>query len=300
MQIYRLLEMVYMLIDKKRITASHLAEHFEVSQRTIYRDVDVLSAAGIPIYANKGKGGGIFLQENYVIEKSMLSEREQIEILGYLQSMRALNVPDVESILKKLAILFDKNGVNWIDVDFSYWGSNAEEKEKFNLLRNAVINKNALKFNYSSSQGEMTERIIEPLKILFKGQAWYVYGFCTVKSDYRTFRLTRIKNLVPLNEKFTRNIPEDIWGEPQCVGNNKIKIVMKISPDMSYRVYDEFMQESVTKNEDGSFTVKVNLPENEWLYGYLLSFANYGEVIEPEHIREILKIKLEKNLRKYL
>lgn len=300
MQINRLLEIVYILFEKKIVTAKELSEYFEVSQRTIYRDVDTLSAAGIPIYASKGKGGGISLLDNFVINKSIISEKEQIDILASLQGMKALNVPDVEPVLKKLATMFEKNYANWIDVDFSRWGSGSNEKEKFDLLKTSIINKRRVKFDYYSSGGEKTERIIEPLKLLFKGQAWYVYGFCIVKNDYRIFKVSRIENLTLLNEIVTRNIPEDILKESHEESYKTIKLVMKIEAGMAYRVYDEFGQESVSKNIDGSFLVTAILPENEWAYGYILSFGDYGEVLEPEYIREIIRKRLENNLKKYL
>lgn len=300
MKINRLLEIVYILFEKKIVTAKELSEHFEVSQRTIYRDVEALSAAGIPVYTNKGKGGGISLLDNFVIKKSMLSEKEQIDILASLQGMKALNVPDVEPVLKKLEALFNQNFANWIEVDFSRWGSSLDEKEKFNLLKTAIINKNRVEFDYYSSYGEKTNRIIEPLQVMFKGQAWYVYGFCNVKSDYRMFKVTRVKNLVLSNEKFSRNIPEVIYNESHKETNKFIKFVMKIESSMAYRVYDEFGQGDITKNADGSFIVTVNLPEDEWVYGYAMSFGDYGEVLEPEHVREIIKRKLENNLKKYL
>lgn len=300
MQINRLLEIVYILFDKKIVTAKELAEHFEVSQRTIYRDVEALSAAGIPIYSNKGKGGGISLLDNFVIKKSMLSEKEQIDILASLHGMKALNVPDVEPILNKLAALFDQNYANWIEVDFSRWGSSPDEKEKFNLLKTAIISKNPVEFEYYSSYGEMTNRTIEPLKLVFKGQAWYIYGFCTLKSDYRMFKVTRIKNLIKLNEKFSRNIPKVIYNESHKETNKFIKFVMKIESNMAYRVYDEFGQGDIKKNADGSFIVTAYLPEDEWVYGYAMSYGEYGEVLEPEHVRENLKMKLENNLKKYI
>ncbi|WP_088186760.1 YafY family protein [Desulfosporosinus sp. FKA] len=299
MQINRLLEIIYILFDKKVATAKELAEHFEVSQRTIYRDVDALSAASIPIYANKGKGGGISLLDNFVIKKSILSKKEQTDILASLQGMKALNVLDVEPVLKKLAAMFDANCSSWIDVDFSHWGSCSDDKEKFNLLKVAIINKNRVEFDYYSSFGEKTERSLEPLKLIFKGQAWYAYGFCTVKSDYRIFKVTRIKNLAILDEKFTRNVPEDIWKESNEVTNKIITLVMRIEKSMAYRVYDEFGQDAITKNADGSFIIRTNLPENEWVYGYILSFGDYGEVLEPVHVKKIIKKKLENSLKKY-
>lgn len=304
MQINRLLEIVYILLDKKTITAKELSEHFEVSQRTIYRDIDTLSAVGIPIYTTKGKGGGISLLDNFVLNKSILSEKDQLEILSSLQSLNALNVPDVEPVLKKLTIMFDKNNSNWIDVDFSQWGSGTIEKEKFNKLKTAILNRKVVVFDYYSSYGEKTERTIEPIRILFKGQAWYVFGFCRTKEECRIFKINRIKNLTPTNETFERHVQEDIWRYPQDMTNNltdkMVPLVLKIDPCMAYRVYDEFDQEFILKNQDGSFTVTAIYPENEWVYGYVLSFGNFVEVVEPEYVREIIKRKLNDTLRKYL
>lgn len=300
MQINRLLEMVYILFDKKTITAKELARHFEVSQRTIYRDLDILSEAGIPIYASKGKGGGIHILENYVIKKSMVSQKEQLEIIASLQGMKALNVPDVDSILKKLAILFQRNEPNWIDVDFSRWGSGENEKDKFRILKTAIINKICIKFDYFSSYGEKSERFIEPLQLLFKGQSWYVYGFCTVRNAYRLFRVTRIKNLSMTNENFKRELTTEYNKSVFSGEVEPITLSIKIESAMAYRVYDEFEEEEIWINKDGSFTVTTNIPENEWLYGYILSFGDYGEVLQPSYLRNIIKTKLEKNIKKYL
>lgn len=303
MQIHRLLEIVNILLDKRAITAKELSEHFEVSQRTIYRDIDTLSAAGIPIYTTKGKRGGIRLLDHYVLNKTILSEKEQLDILSSLQSLKSLNVPDVEPVLKKLTVMFDKHNTSWIDVDFSQWGSGLTEKEKFNILKTAISNRKLVVFNYYSSYGEKTERVVEPLRLLFKGQAWYVYGFCRTKDAFRIFKITRIKNLTLSNESFSRNVQDDIANNPLDLTNNvpnkMVTLVLKIDPCMAYRVYDEFEQEYIIHNQDGSYTVTATYPENEWVYGYVLSFGEFVEVIKPEYVREIIKQKLENSLRKY-
>lgn len=300
MQINRLLEIVYILLDKKQVTAKQLAEQFGVSQRTIYRDIDALSAAGIPVYTNKGKGGGIRLLDQFVLGKSMLSDKEQMDILSSLQGLNALNVSDVEPVLNKLAAIFNKNSTSWIDVDFSRWGSDSTEREKFNLLRTAILNRNVVAFDYYSSYGEKTERIIEPARLIFKGQSWYIYGFCRLKNDFRMFKVTRIKNLTCSMETFAREIPGDIWNDSLDMNNRTVKLVLKIESRMAYRVYDEFDQDSIAKNPDGSFVVQVNYIEDEWVYGYILSYGHDAEVIEPEHVRDIIQKKLEASLRKYL
>ena len=300
MQINRLLEIVYILLDKKTVTARELSEHFEVSKRTIYRDIEILSGAGIPVYTNKGKGGGIGLLDNYVLNKSMLSNKEQIDILSSLQGLNALNVPDIEPILKKLSAAFDKNNTSWIDVDFSHWGSSGIERQKFSLLRTSILNENVLDFEYVNARGEETNRTVEPMKLLFKEQSWYVYGYCRAKSDFRVFKITRMKNLSLINETFKRDVPKTVWDDFQSFNGSMIELVLKIEAKMAYRVYDEFNQASILKNEEGSFIVKADFPENEWLYGYVLSFGEDVEVLEPKHFRETIKRKLEEALKKYL
>lgn len=127
MKINRLFEIVYLLMDKKSMTAKDLAAHFEVSVRTVLRDIDTLAVAGIPIYTTQGKGGGVRLMDGYVLSKSVLTDKEQTDILSALQSLHAVSVPDVEPVLGKLRALFNKNATSWIDIDFSPWESGEGE-----------------------------------------------------------------------------------------------------------------------------------------------------------------------------
>lgn len=300
MQINRLFEIVYILLDKKTITAKELSKRFEVSMRTIYRDIDTLSAAGIPIYTSKGKGGGISILADFVLNKSLLSEQEQNEILSSLQSLNAVKVPDSNIVLNKLSVLFNKQGPNWIDVDFSRWGSDSSEREKFTLLKTGILNQRLVAFDYFSSYGEKSVRTVEPLKLLFKGQSWYLYGFCRTKHDFRIFKITRIKNLCCLTENFKRDPPTDIWGKPEAYLPRMITLVLRIEARMAYRLYDEFSQECIVKNADGSFTATATFPEDEWVYSYILSYGDYAEVLAPKHIREIIKSKFADGLKKYL
>ncbi|MBU5676108.1 YafY family transcriptional regulator [Alkaliphilus sp. MSJ-5] len=300
MQMNRLFEIIYILLGKKRITAKELSEHFEVSQRTIYRDIETLSAAGIPIYTNKGKGGGISLLDNFVLNKSILSEQEQNEILMSLQTLNAVQFPDIEPVLHKLSTLFKKQSMNWIDVDFSHWGSDENERQKFNLLKTAIQNGNVLIFDYFSSYGEKTKRTIEPIRLIFKEQSWYIYGFCRSKNDFRLFKITRIKNLSQLNETFRRESPNNIYNGFQDHNNKIVELVLKIEGKMAYRIYDEFNPEYILKNLDGSFTVTAIFPEGEWIYSYVLSYGDFAEVLEPKHVRDTIKRRLENGLKKYL
>jgi predicted DNA-binding transcriptional regulator YafY len=296
MQINRLFEIVYILLERKTITAKELAERFEVSTRTIYRDIEILSQAKIPVYANKGNGGGIGLLEDYVLDKSMLSEEEQNQILFALQSMEKISNQDEKNILEKMSSIFNKSKTNWIDVDFSDWGINGEQDQTFNLIRNAILKHNVIEFVYYNSYGEEKKRQAEPLQIYFKDKSWYLKAYCRLKQDYRLFKISRMKDIKLLNETFERELPQ--------IKENKfdyktIQLELEISKDMSYRVYDEFKREDIIKNKNGDFTVKVEFPENDWVYGYILSFGENVKVLSPGYVKSIIKEKLQKSLKNY-
>lgn len=296
MQINRLFEIVYILLERKTITAKELAERFEVSTRTIYRDIEILSQAKIPVYANKGNGGGIGLLEDYVLDKSMLSEEEQNQILFALQSMEKISNQDEKNILEKMSSIFNKSKTNWIDVDFSDWGTNGEQDQTFNLIRNAILKHIVIEFVYYNSYGEEKKRQAESLQIYFKDKSWYLKAYCRLKQDYRLFKISRMKDIKLLNETFERELPQ--------IKENKfdyktIQLELEISKDMSYRVYDEFKKEDIIKNKNGDFIVKVEFPENDWVYGYILSFGENVKVLSPGYVKSIIKEKLQKSLKNY-
>lgn len=298
MQINRLFEIVYILLNKKSITAKELSEHFEVSQRTIYRDIDTLCECGIPIYTSKGKGGGIGLLDSFILNKSILSEDEQNEILCALKSLQATNYKDNNSVLSKLSNLFGTTNTNWIEIDFSGWNSNSEEN--FSLLKHAILNTKVVSFDYYSSYGEKTTRSVEPLQLWFKDKNWYLKAFCKLKESYRIFRLSRIKNLFISDETFIRKLPQ-IQLESRSLEKNHdiVNLKLNINSSQSYRVYDEFDYDQITVNDDNTFTVSASYPQGEWIYSYILSFGPDATVLEPEYVRNIIKVRLNKMINKY-
>lgn len=292
----RLFEIVYILMQKRKTTAKELADRFEVSTRTIYRDIETLSTANIPIYASKGKDGGIGLLDEYVLNKTILSEEEQNQILFALQGMKKVKGQDEKDILEKLSILFNKKINDWIKIDFSNW-SNAQE-ERFDIIKSAILNKQLVQFIYYNSNGEESERIVEPLQIWFKDKSWYLVSYCKLKQDYRIFKLARIKDIKILQEHFERELPKE---EKNGKYNFKmIELELEINKAMTYRVYDEFESKEITKKQDGNFIIKVKYPENEWVYGYILSFGEYAKVLNPGYAKNIIKDKLQKTLKNYL
>ncbi|WP_411168599.1 helix-turn-helix transcriptional regulator [Clostridium sp. MB05] len=298
MKINRLFEIIYILLDKENTTAKELAEHFEVSQRTIYRDIEDLSQAGIPIYMSKGKGGGISLLSNFVLNKAILSEEEKREILAAMQGLSAINENEFNGALSKLSSFLGGNNENWIEVDFSNWDKNNDLGEKFTTIKSAIINKKLLSFKYFGANGESLNRIVEPLKLVFKGQGWYLYGYCRKRNDNRFFKLTRINNLNTLSENFIRVIPNKVLiEEDKEYDDALINLKLKINKKIAFRVYDEFPNYSL--DENGDFIVNLKLSKGELLFGYIMSFGENIEVIEPVYIREELKKRLKCALSKY-
>ena len=183
----RLFKIVYHLLDKGRATAPELAEKFEVSVRTIYRDLDAISAAGIPIYTVQGKGGGIFILPEFVLEKSLLTPQEKEQILMALQGLAAAEDSRTDELLTKLGGLFRVQGANWIEVDFSDWHKNTAGAELFDELKRAVFSCRRVSFSYFAGEGG-TVRTVEPVKLIFKSKDWYLYGFCLLRNDLPLFQ----------------------------------------------------------------------------------------------------------------
>jgi len=287
-------------MNKKRLTANELAAHFEVSRRTILRDIDTLGAAGIPIYTTQGKGGGIFIHDNFVLNKTLVSEDEQKQILFSLQSMSATEFIDTEQVLGRLRSFFAGPGKEWVEVDFSRWGHSAADNAKFEMLKNAIISELAVSFDYLSPYGESKGREVYPLKLAFKSKAWYLKSFCLTENDYRIFKFTRINNMVTLDKPFNSGdyeIPSmQSVEEPPSPDFVDVKIF--IAQNAKYRIYDEFAESDITVNEDGSLTLRTAL--GLWIYDYLLSYGTAVEVLEPQYIRDELVARIEKIKNKYL
>jgi predicted DNA-binding transcriptional regulator YafY len=285
MSISRHFEIVYFLLYKKTLTAAELAEHFEVSTRTIYRDIDILSAAGIPIYSSRGKGGGISLMDGYVFNTSLLSEQEQNDILMALQSLTAAKFPEIEDVLGKLSRLFKKDRNNWIEVDFSPWGSEESQRQLFPLLRKAIATNRIIKFRYFNTVGEQSDRNIEPVSLLFKNKSWYLTGHCLTSNGYRIFKISRMKDIVVTEYHYEPRPAVPFTEAEENIMRNTIEVTLRISAEGVYRVYDEFAEKMITHNEDGSYNVTAEFPVGNWLNSYLLSFGTLLEDIDPEHLR---------------
>lgn len=314
MQESRLFKIIYHLLERGQATAPELAKKFEVSVRTIYRDVDALSEAGIPIYTEPGRNGGIRLLENFVLNRAVLSEEEKQEVLASLQSLGATGIKGTD-ILGKISALFDAEGESWLEVDFSRWGYHQSDNEKFEALKTAVIHRKCVKFAYAGSDGTTMERMVWPLKLSYKSKAWYLKAYCTVRKDFRLFKLSRILSWKVLEESFasctcpgkTELRFKGYSSEESPPGKYHIEeyplkeypaIVLRFPNEVSYRVYDEFDPADVERTEDGGLSVHFRVPVDDWLVGFLLSFGEKVEIVEPVRLKQMLARQAEAIYRK--
>lgn len=288
MQESRLFRIVYYLLNRGQVTAAELAREFEVSVRTIYRDIDALSGAGIPVYAEMGRNGGISLLDNFVLDRTILSEKERQDILAALQSLSAAGSTCDKATLDKLSALFRLPSDNWYEVDFSRWGEATQDKKKFEDLKKAVVCHRCVRISYVGAYKAESSRKIHPLKLLYKSRAWYVKAYCAEKKDFRLFKLSRIIRWELLEEEF---IPVS-WPEPskeeKTPEQDLTPIVLRFSKEVAYRVYDEFDLNHVQEQENGEMLVTAFMPQDGWLTGFLLSFGAQVEVISPVYLREVL------------
>ena len=297
MQTERLFEIIYLLMERKSMTAGELADWFQVSTRTIYRDVELLSISGIPIYAMKGKGGGISIMDHFILNKSIISEKEQREILSAIQGLQALTPAAEGSALRKLSAIFQKNMDSWIEVDFTHWGN--EGSEIYQIIKQGIWERRKVCFDYYNANGEGVNRTICPMKLWFKHRAWYLQGYCLLKEDFRTFKLSRIRRIALLDETFDKDALPRI--EPPAPNDDVftplVRIELHIKASQAYRVYDEFQDDEIERLPDGSFKVTIHYQEDEWFYGMLLSYGEALKVTSPEHLQEKLLCKI-KNMGK--
>lgn len=300
MQINRLFEIIYLLLERGSITAAELAEKFEVSTRTIYRDLDTLSSANIPVYTSKGKGGGIRLLPGYVLNKSLLTDSEQREILFGLQSMSAVKAADTQHTLERLHGLFKREETKWIDVDFSRWNGGESDKTKFELLKSAILQQTVITFTYYGSNGTKTERRIEPCMLRFKNSDWYLQGFCLTKKDTRVFKISRMESVELTAEHFERReSAEKPLHMPTPLPARMLPLQLRFSPKAAFRVYDEFRAADITRDSDGNLCVRIDFPDDMWLYTYLLSYGDDVTVLSPLAVARELRDRARKIFENY-
>ncbi|UOO37214.1 YafY family transcriptional regulator [Oscillospiraceae bacterium CM] len=298
MRMSRLFEITYLLLERQNVTARALAERFEVSVRTIYRDVEELSAAGIPVYMQKGRNGGISLMPDFILDKTVLTAQEKEQVLSALAALSAANRHE-GVVIEKLSALFGSRAANWIEVDFSGWGWGQIAKDDFALIKSAILERRVLSFTYHGGQAYASRRVAEPLKLVFRGQAWYLFAWCRKRRAPRFFKLSRIEELTVSDETFDREVPERALPETMLAQNVKILVRLRADDAVSFRIFDEFPHGAIKPDGENGLIVESLMPDGDWLVSYLLSYGSCIDVLEPPVLRAKIKAELEFMYRRY-
>ena len=300
MKLERLIGILAILLQKDTVTAPYLAEHFEVSRRTINRDIEVLCRAGIPIYTRQGQGGGISIMEDYKIERTLLTGREMQDILAGLRSLDSVNgTRRYEQLMDKLAAGSSDflTGNHSILIDLSSWYKNSLAP-RIELIRSAIDTGIELEFLYYSPQTE-SKRIIEPYYLIFQWAGWYLWGWCKQKKEFRLFKLNRMDQ-VHMNgirfEKRKAPLP-DLSNETVFPGGIQVKAVFE--PECKWKLVEEFGTGCFTEMENGKLLFQAEYTRREHLISWLMGFGDKAEVLEPLDVREEIKCSIEKMKRKY-
>ena len=315
MQIDQLFEFVYILIDKKQVTAKEMAERFGVSTRTIYRWVDALSVSGVPIYSQNGRGGGIAISEKYALDTKVLSEEERLAIVSSVKALNSLSGNPASVVnanikaAEKISSLVEKD-TDWLEVDFAPWSPEGSSvRQMFGTLRDSILHKKQVTFDYYSGDGRVKHRIVHPWKLIYKGQAWYLQGWCTLRKAERFFKLTRIQNLEMTGR--AANITKTVAKEYEAKNNKPVPkenfnyhpklltIKAKIYPQKISYLLDTFICSQVIPHKDGSVTAIFSVPQDDWVYELLLSFGPSLKIISPKQVRERVLSLAKDVLEKY-
>ncbi len=301
MKLDRLLGILTILLQKDRTTAPELAEKFEVSRRTIGRDIDAMCRAGIPVVALQGSGGGISIAEGFKLDKSVLTADELASMVAALKGLGSVSEKsNIERVLDKLkantgAVVSLREPVI-IDLASHYRGQLTDKIER---IKGAVLYGQMIEFDYFYEKGE-SHRRIEPYFVIFQWSAWYVFGFCLARSDFRLFKLQRLWNLRVCEERFVpREIPQEkrdfqAWVE----GEKEDKLVALFDPSEKYRLMETYGPRCY-KETDGGLHFEIGFTKHDYILSWLLGFGGKVKVLEPEYMAKALKTAAENILSRY-
>ena len=298
MKIDRLLSIVILLLNRNLIQAKELADMFEVSVRTIYRDIESINQAGIPVVTYQGSKGGIGLMEGYRLDRNVLTEGELADIFTALQNVSAYGGGEHSLLMEKISSVIHPSHIEafrskttQLVVDFSPWGLKGPLEERINILKAALEQSVAVSFEYVSAEGQTSQRSVEPYTLVLKGQAWYLYGHCSLRQEFRLFKLLRMKALILESRSFIRqDLPVDDfpWVTELNRASQGVPVVLRFTSEGKHLAEDRFDYAELQPDDNGGYRVSLDYPEDGWLYGFLLSFGTAVEVLEPEHIRRKL------------
>lgn len=301
MKVDRLVSIIMILLDKKRISAQELADRFEVSPRTIYRDVESINRAGIPVRSIPGVGGGFEVMPQYKVDKKVFSTADLSAILMGLSGLSGvMRGDDLANALAKVKSFIPAEAAsdielkaNQVHIDLNQWMGNKDIPLNLEAIKTALQENKLLSFEYTDPRGSRTLRTVEPYQLILKSSHWYFQGYCHKRNDFRLFRLSRILNLQILGESFISRecqLPQLDFDDVLAAMQTEIKL--RIHKSVADKVLDYCAQEHFSSEDDEHYIVRFPFVENDYHYNILLGFGNGCECLEPASVRTEMKRRI--------
>lgn len=308
MKLDRLISIILILLEQERVGAQELADRFEVSARTIYRDIDSINQSGVPIRSTSGVGGGFEIMAQYKIDKSVFSSADLSAILMGLSSLPGMiRGEELANALAKVKSFIPAERAkdialrsNQILIDLGPWSGNRIVQPNLALIQTALQESRLLSFAYLDQRGDKTARTVEPYQLVLKSSQWYWYGFCRTRNDFRLFKLNRMSGLHILNETFApREFPKPQLDSTELLAKMQTPITLRIHKSILERVLDYCNDEDISPDGAEHYIVRYPLLENDYYYGILLSFGDKCECLSPEPVRAEMKRRIASMARVY-
>ena len=289
MKIDRLIGILSILLQKEKTTAPELAERFEVSRRTINRDIENLCKAGIPIQTSQGAGGGISIMEGFAMDRTLLTSKDMKMILAGLRSLDSVSGSHYYGQLMEKIKPGSSDIVTGSDailIDLSSWNKDAIAP-KVSFIQDAIEERTILAFDYYAPSGD-SHREIEPYYLIFKWSSWYVYGFCLMRHDFRMFKLNRMSEIRCMERHFEMR---NVQAPNLSIGSlypPAIKVKAIVEAKMKWRLIEEFGPDCFTVREDGRLLFSGFYSDEDGLLAWILTFGDQMKLLEPDWMKEKL------------
>ncbi|MBQ1492347.1 MAG: YafY family transcriptional regulator [Blautia sp.] len=296
----RLIGILSVLLQEEKVTAPSLAERFEVSRRTIHRDIEDLCRAGIPIETTQGSGGGIRIMDGYRMDRTVLTSKDMQMILAGLRSLDSVSGSSYYAqLMEKIQAGSSQfiRGRDFILIDLSSWYRDTLSP-KIEVIQEAIEERHYIQFRYFAPSGE-SERTIEPYYLLFRWSSWYLWGWCSSREDFRLFKLNRMDMVQKTQKTFACRevVMPDLSNERIFPGGLSVKALF--SPDVKWRLVEEFGPHCFKENDDGTLLFQADYTNMENLISWILTFGDKAEVLEPEEARERIADMAQKMVEMY-
>ena len=299
MSVSRLFEMLYILLERDRVTAAELSRRLEVSVRTVYRDAQSLCEAGVPLYAERGRDGGLSILPGCKLSRALLTDQERSGVLAALRAMQQTGADDGQT-LRRLSAFWGGDAPDWVRIDLADWSG--KQDALIGTIKAAILGRQRLGFDYCGESGVSSAREVCPFTLWFKGHSWYLLAYCLSREAMRTFKLSRIRRIQLLDGDF----PGQAFAAHQAYASETgadstplMPLVLRVDGCMAFRVLDDFREEEITRMPDGSFLIQTAFPPGSWTVSFILGYGGHAEVLAPAQTREAVISGLRSALARY-